>query len=130
MMAPGAENQMRISQPGLVLTLLLLGAGAASAADLYGAIAYSRSSAAHGWAKDHPSREAAERAALSGCRKHASDCQNVLWFRNACGTLAIGAEGPGWAWAETQSAADKEAMKLCAAHSTDCSVKRRVCTTR
>jgi len=130
MMASGAENQMRISQPGLVLTLLLLGPAAAAAADYYGAIAYSRSSAAHGWAKDHPSREAAERAALAGCRKHAADCSAVLWFKNACGALATGPKGAGWAWDQRQSAADQGAINACAKHSSACTVKRRVCTTR
>jgi hypothetical protein len=130
MMASGETTMRRVSQSGLVLMLLLLGPAAASAADYYGAIAYSRSSAAHGWAKDHPSREAAERAALAGCRKHAADCSAVLWFKNACGALATGPKGAGWAWDQTQSVADQGAINACAKHSTACTVKRRVCTTR
>jgi serine/threonine-protein kinase len=118
----------RVSQH--LLCILALAPSAALAQDYFGAIAYSPRTGAHGWAKDYPSRDAAERAALSICRKHASDCRAVLWFRNACGALATGAGGPGWAWAETQLLADNEAMKLCAKHSSACTVKRRVCTTR
>jgi hypothetical protein len=93
----------------------------------FGAIAYSSQTRAHGWAQNYPSRDAAEQAALSLCRKHASDCRAVLWFRNACGAFATGTNGPGWGWAQTQLAADNEALKLCGTHSTDCSVQRRIC---
>ena len=121
---------MRISQPGLVLAIVLLVAGPAYAADYYGAIAYSPTTRAHGWAKDHPSRQAAERASLSGCAQHAADCSAVLWFKNACGALATGPKGAGWAWDQKQSAADQGAISACAKHSTACTVKRRVCTAR
>jgi hypothetical protein len=121
---------MRISQVGLVCALLALGATAGLAADLYGAIAYSPKNRAHGWAKDHPSRRAAEKAALSGCAKHAPDCAPVLWFKNACGALATGPKGAGWAWNQTQTAADNSAIQACAKHSKACTVKQRVCTTR
>src|SRR5918995_6012546 len=80
MIASGEGSHMRISQPGLVLAIVLLVAGPAYAADYYGAIAYSPTTRAHGWAKDHPSRQAAERASLSGCAQHAADCSAVLWF--------------------------------------------------
>jgi hypothetical protein len=113
----------------LVFVLALLPA-TVLAQEYFGAIAYSPTTRAHGWAKDHPSREAAERAALSGCRKHAADCSAVLWFKNACGALATGPKGGGWAWDQTQSVADQGAISACAKHSPACTVKRRVCTTR
>ncbi len=63
------------------LLLLCAGSGEA-AAENYGAIAYSPSTKAYGWSYDYPSRGAAEREALSGCRAKASDCIIPLWFRN------------------------------------------------
>lgn len=106
-----------------------LGSGAA-AAEQYGAIAYSRSTKAHGWAYDYPSRSAAENQALSKCRSQANDCTVPLWFRNACGALAIGSSGYGTAWATERGTAERQALVLCRRHSQDCAVKRWVCTTR
>jgi hypothetical protein len=114
----------------LMVLLLIWAPAMAMAADYFGAIAYSPGKRAHGWAKDHPSREAAERAALAGCRKHAEDCQAVLWFKNACGALATGPKGAGWAWDPAQQPADQAALNVCAKHSKACTVKQRVCTTR
>jgi hypothetical protein len=113
-----------------VVFILALLPGPAFAVDYYGAIADSPSTRAHGWAKDHPSRETAERASISGCRKHADDCSAVLWFKNACGALATGPKGAGWAWDQTQTLADQGALSACAKHSSACTVKRRICTTR
>jgi len=112
----------------LILSLWI--PAAALAQDYFGAIAYSPSSGAHGWANDQPSRQAAERAALSGCREHAKDCRTVVWFKNACGALATGPKVYGWGWGATQELADAEAMKACAQHATRCTVKQRLCTTR
>ena len=83
----------------------------AFAQDYYGAIAYSPRTGAHGWALNHPSRNAAEKVALSNCSKHAADCKTQVWFKNACGTLATGQGGFGTAWGNPQKAADDEALK-------------------
>jgi len=112
----------------LILSLWI--PAAALAQDYFGAIAYSPNSGAHGWANDQPSRAAAERAALTACRSHADDCRTVVWFKNACGTLATGPKVYGWGWGATQDLADAEAMKACAQHATRCTVKQRLCTTR
>ena len=112
-----------------LLTLALL-AGPAAAADYFGAIAYSPKTGADGWAKDHPSREAAERAALEACRKHAHDCRPVFYFWNTCAALATSPSTYAWGWAENQTAADLEAMKACAKHAAGCKVIRQVCTSR
>lgn len=119
---------LRVSQ--LLLLMAALVPCASFAQDQYGAIAYSSRTKAHGWAKDYPTRAAAEKAALGGCAKHADDCGAVLWFKNACGALATGPKGAGWAWAEAQSAADRSALNACAKHSKACTVKQRVCTSR
>jgi hypothetical protein len=112
---------------GALLILGLLPA-LALAQDYYGAIAYSPGKKAHGWAYNHPTRKAAESAALGNCRKFAPDCKTLVWFKNACAALATGPGGYGSAWGSTQTAADGEALKLCGQHSKGCSVTRRVCT--
>jgi serine/threonine-protein kinase len=114
----------------LALFLLLICPALSHAADYFGAIAFSNRTKAHGWAKDFPSRAAAEKAAIASCAKHADDCQAVLWFKNACGALATGPKGSGWAWAEDQLHADNAARHACEQHSPACTVKRRVCTTK
>jgi hypothetical protein len=111
------------------LLLLCAGSGEA-AAENYGAIAYSPSTKAYGWSYDYPSRGAAEREALSGCRAKASDCIIPLWFRNACGALAIGPNGYGTAWATERSSAERRALDVCRRNSGGCAVARWVCTTR
>ena len=98
------------------------------AADFFGAIAYSPRSGADGWAKDHPSREAAERAAVTACSKHAKDCRSVVWFKNGCGAIAVSDKAYGWGWGTTQKLADTEAVKACTKHAAGCKVRRQVCT--
>ena len=111
-----------------VLLLLALAPLVALAQDYYGAIAYSPSKKANGWAYNHPTRQGAESTALGNCRKLAADCKTLVWFVNACGSLATGPGGYGSAWGSTQAAADEEALKLCGKHSKGCTVARRVCT--
>jgi hypothetical protein len=113
---------------GALLIFALALPPAAAAQDYYGAIAYSSSRKAHGWSSNHPSRVAAQKAALSFCGEHAPDCRIQVWFKNACATLATGPGGYGTAWGSTQAAADSEALKLCGQHSKGCTVARRVCT--
>jgi hypothetical protein len=117
------ERAMRLA----VLLAFIL-PSVALAADYFGAIAYSPRSGADGWAKDHPSRKAAETAALSACNKHAKDCRAVLWFKNGCGAIAVSAKAYGWGWGTTQGLADTEAIKACSKHAKGCKVTRQVCT--
>jgi serine/threonine-protein kinase len=119
---------LRVSQAVILIALLF--PALVLAEDYFGAIAYSPRTGADGWAKDHPSRKAAERAALSGCRQHAKDCRSVVWFKNGCGTLATSAKAYGWGWGTTQELADAEAIKACGKHASGCKVKRQVCTAR
>jgi hypothetical protein len=77
---------------------IIVGTGDALARDNFGAIAYSPSSGAHGWSYDYPSRAVAEEVALTNCRQHAGDCVVPIWFRNACGALAVGSSGYGSGW--------------------------------
>jgi serine/threonine-protein kinase len=123
--APAARFATRLRKFVLIAALL---PSLALAQDFFGAIAYSPGTGADGWAKDHPSRRAAQRAALEGCRQHAKDCRPVVWFKNACGALAISNKAYGWGWGSTQALADAEAIKACAKHAKGCKVKRQVCT--
>lgn len=108
--------------------LLILFSANALGADYFGAIAYSPSSGADGWSKDQPSRGAAQRAAVEGCKRHAEDCKPVVWFKNGCGALAVGGKAYGWGWGKTQALADTEAMNACSKHAKSCKVTRKVCT--
>jgi len=116
--------------------LLVLGAGAGAADDdgptdeYYGAIAYSPTSRAHGWAYDYPSRKAAERRALTQCGRHAEDCIVPVWFRNACGALAVGSDGYGSGWGSSRKNAEGQAIQSCRRYSAGCAVIRWVCTSR
>ena len=119
---------LRVSQLALLLACVAPGA---LAADYFGAIAYSTSTGAHGWAKDHPSQAAAQKAARAACGKHAKDCKPVLWFKNGCGALATGPRsGAGWDWAADQTLADRRAISACSQQSSACTVKQRVCTSK
>ena len=104
--------------------------GYSGAQDFFGAIAYSPSTGAHGWSFDYRSRAEAESVALTNCGKHASDCTVPIWFRNACGALAVGPKGYGSGWGTSQKIAEGYALQVCAKHSTGCTIKRWACTTR
>jgi uncharacterized protein DUF4189 len=116
--------------------LLVLGAGAAAAQDYrsaeesFGAIAYSPTNRAHGWSYDYPSRRDAERGALAQCRRHAEDCIVPVWFRNACGALAVGSDGYGSGWGPNRKSAEGQAIQSCQRYSGGCAVIRWVCTSR
>ena len=116
----------------LLLISVALIPAVAFAQDYYGAIAYSPSKKAEGWAFNHQTRREAVKAALTNCRKYAQDCKTQVWFLNACGSLATGPGGYGAAWGSTQVAADEVALKHCQkmskTNSAQCQVTRRVCT--
>ena len=65
---------------------------ALAVADSYGAIAFSPSTRADGWSNSFSTRADAERRALRECSARARDCRVAIWFKNACGALAVGAE--------------------------------------
>jgi serine/threonine-protein kinase len=119
---------LRVSQLAAVV-LALWAPIAFGGQEYFGAIAYSPKSGAHGWAKDHPTQAAAEKAALEACRKHADDCLPALWFKNACGALVVNPKGRYyWGWGTTQKLADREATKACRKHGKGCKVTVRACT--
>ncbi len=118
-----------------VIAAVLMGLGAmlapgGAAAQNYGAIAYSPSTGADGWAVNYPSRAMAERVALQDCRRYADDCAVQLWFRDACGALAVGANGYGTGWGTSPGIADSYAIQTCRKYTSNCAVRRRECTLR
>ncbi len=114
----------------LLLVAFLAYSAGACGADYYGAIAYSPSNGARGWSYDYATRGAAEQRAQSECAQHGSGCKVILWFRNACGALAIGSNGYGSGWGSDEGLADQWAIKTCSQHTSNCKVVRRVGTTR
>jgi hypothetical protein len=120
---------------GAILVLALAAAVAGSALgvradDNFGAIAYSPSSGADGYSYDYATQAEAEERALAECNSRGEGCQSVLWFRNACGALAVGPDGWGTGWAEDQGTAEENARDECSKHSGHCAVTRWACTTR
>ncbi len=98
------------------------------ARNYYGAIAYSPSTGDYGYSYDYSSRYSAEQNAISRCGAY--DCSSLIWFRNACGALAVGNNGYGSGWGDTKYRAKREALKSCRRYSSGCSVRQWVCTTR
>ena len=101
----------------------------AQAWDNYGAIAYSSSTGRYGYSHDFGSRAEAENYAVSQCGM--SDCAVKVWFRNACGALAVGQRGGmGWGWSGSRGGAENIALNECQARTSGCSVRAWSCTTR
>ena len=99
------------------------------AQDNYGAIAYSSSSGRYGYSYDFGSRAEAENYAISKCGR--SDCVVKVWFRNACGALAVGQRGGlGWGWSGSRGGAEDIALNECQAKTSACNVRVWSCTTR
>lgn len=103
----------------------------AHAKNKFGAIAISPSSKAMGWSFNYNSKWKANQVALKKCRKYASDCKIGVWFRNACGAIAVGNNG-GWGanWGHSVKNAKWKAKKTCSKFDSYCKVKRWVCTDR
>ena len=121
----------QVARGAAVLLVLLAFTGSAHARDHYGAIAYSPSTGATGYSYDHYTRADAEAGALNECGKRASDCQLPLWFRNACGALAVGSGGSwGTGWGTSRGLAERHALATCRKLTSGCSVASWVCTTR
>lgn len=110
---------------------LIASPSTAEAKNKFGAIAISPSSKAMGWSYNYNSKWKANQVALNKCYKYASDCKIAVWFRNACGAVAVGANG-GWGahWGHSVKNAKWKAKKTCRKYDSYCQVKRWVCTDR
>ena len=101
----------------------------AQAQDNYGAIAYSSSTGRYGYSYDFGSRAEAENYAISKCGR--GDCVVKVWFKNACGALAVGRRGAlGWGLAGSRGSAEDRALSECQSRTSGCSVRTWACTTR
>jgi hypothetical protein len=103
-----------------------LGVTEAVAADTYGAIAFSPSSGADGYSYNFSSRSGAEEKALQECGR---GCKVVIWFRNACAALAVGrGNGYGSYYAVDEEDAVEGAINECRKNTSNCGIKRQVCS--
>lgn len=95
----------------------------------YGAISYSAGDRVHGFSNNFRSRRSAERRALFECRRRGGrSCRVAIWFKNACGALAIGPNGYGSGWGTSLRIARGHALRSCRGYSRRCRVIRWVCT--
>lgn len=96
----------------------LVPAQSASAADTYGAIAYSPSTGRYGYSSGYGGQQQATIAALGYCASTgAPDCRIAVWYRNAWGALARGSNGAwGWGWGTSREGANYQALKGCNDH--------------
>jgi len=102
-----------------------------TAKDSYGAIARSPSTQDKGYSWNYSNQKAAETRALSECESvsSASDCQVLVWTRNACMSIAEGSNGAaGSAWSVESTKAEALAKKVCQDYQgVNCQVTRTIC---
>jgi hypothetical protein len=115
-----------------LLSAALLGVPvAASAADYYGAFAFSQNTGASGWSKNYGSQGEAEDAAMQVClqTRGAQDCKVAYSFVNSCAALAVGGDN-GWGadWGVNVQAAENKALHTCSGYSYNCKVLTSQCS--
>ncbi len=116
----------------LALPIALCVGQSAKAQDMFGAISYSPSDGADGYSYNYASRGDAEDRALSECRGYGgTQCQILVWFRNACGAMATSSSGAyGSGWGTTTGLAESAALNSCEQSGANCVIERSVCTDR
>jgi serine/threonine-protein kinase len=98
-----------------LLALALISTQAAHAAPAsskkpWGAVAYSSTTGAFGYAVDRPSQRAAETEAFRLC---GSDCDVIKSFRNGCGAIADAERHFAWDTGASREIAEMKARKKC-----------------
>jgi len=116
----------------LIAFLLVISNQEVLAADYYGAIAYSPRTGSYGYSYDHYTQREAENAAHKACENYArsGDCEALVWFKNACGALAVGDSGYGSGWGTDRYTAESYAINSCSKYSGNCKVIHWNCTTQ
>jgi Domain of unknown function (DUF4189) len=100
----------------------------ASAADSFGAIAFSKEDGSFGSSRNFGTRAAAEDVAVQSC---GNECEVVVWFVNGCGALAVGDDdGYGVGSAPSQQQAEQIALSSCSENYANCSIQHSICTAR
>jgi len=109
---------------------LFVGIEVAAAADVFGAIAYSKSTGKWGYSYDYSSREEAESAAVGNCDRN--DCVVKSWFKNSCGALAKASnKALGYSWgAPDRERAERIALSKCRERGSRCRIITWACTKR
>ena len=102
----------------LMLCLMVVASSPASAQSLYGSIAFSEEYGggyAWGMAWSYGTLSEAQNNAISECRrKGGTNCGEIVWFRDACGALAIGDNGGyGSGWGTSYGIAQQYALNTC-----------------
>jgi len=118
---------MRALAAALVLLALLIAALDAAAArygkrQLWGAIAYSTTTGAYGFAVDVKTKREAESGAFAKC---GSNCDLIKTFRDACGVVAVGGKRVTYESGASREIAETKALKKCG---DACTVKVWACT--
>jgi hypothetical protein len=101
------------------------------ATDNYGAIARSPISGDKGFSWNYSDRDGAEERAINECNSlsGSTDCEILVWFRNACGAIAESDDGgAGTGWGANEELANQYAIESCNSIGTGCEVTRTICT--
>jgi serine/threonine-protein kinase len=112
---------------------LSLSVPSVEAQNLFGAISHSRRTGRQGFSWNYGNRRAAEIEAMNQCENAAQtgDCRVLVWFRNACGSIAEDSEGAvGTGWGANRSLSQSAAISSCQRVGSDCRVTRTICTGR
>ncbi|MEN9215575.1 MAG: DUF4189 domain-containing protein [Gloeomargarita sp. DG_1_6_bins_138] len=99
-------------------------------ADTFGAIAWSQRTGAQGYAWNYRTRLGAENRALQECEAQSGtgDCRIMVWFRNACGSIAQTRDGSvGTGWGSNPALAEKYALQSCRQYGA-CRITRTFCS--
>ena len=109
---------------------LIMSSEESKARDYFGAFAVAPDGS-YGVSWDYRTQSQATNRAIQECRKRARGCKSALWFRNACGALAMN-QYNDWAtaWGTNRGIAQNIALRNCNNRFGDCYIKRWACTTR
>jgi len=99
-------------------------------ANIWGAIAYSRSDKISGWSYEQVDKATAENLAMRYCLKQGgSKCQVEATFYRSCGSLAADGNIVGWGTSGTKQAAQQRSLTECSkAGGRNCEVQAWACS--
>ncbi len=113
----------------LICSFVVFPVGQSASAASFGAIAFSQDTGGWGYSYNYRSRGAAQRRAMNECRSKGRGCRVIVWFRNACGALAVGrGNAYGWGWDAIRNRARGRALSACRARAGGCQIRVDVCS--
>lgn len=93
----------------------------------HAAVAHSKTTKRYAITKNHPSKAAAERAAIQSCG--GGDCRSIAWVKNGCVSIAANQRGDAFAnWGRDAREAQDKTMRLCKGKG--CRIIDTACTAR